>query len=162
MGPVDETECGSTKVGRPIMAAAVLSGGFGARRANNQRKRQQYSFLWVPSKIAPTVNLRGGSSRLLLYPFLSVFISGASDAVFPHSYARPYQSSERNSRLPVIGRSGRGRRRLPVNLFRGQHPPACARFWRTMTIDFAYKLRNRAGRGWAIRNIKFRMSRKLL
>src|ERR1700691_473912 len=37
-----------------------------------------------------------------------------------------------------------------------------ARYWRTMAVDFAYKRRARAGEGFAIRNIKLRMSAKLI
>ena len=37
-----------------------------------------------------------------------------------------------------------------------------ARYWRTMAVDFAYKRRTRALQGAAIRNVKLRMSRKLI
>ncbi len=37
-----------------------------------------------------------------------------------------------------------------------------ARYWRTITVDFAYKQRTRFGKGAAMRNIKLRMSRKLI
>ena len=37
-----------------------------------------------------------------------------------------------------------------------------ARFWRTMAVDFASKQRVRMGKGWGLRNLKLRMSRKLL
>ena len=36
------------------------------------------------------------------------------------------------------------------------------RFWRTMAVDYANKYRSRSGDKWALRNIKLRMSRKLL
>lgn len=36
------------------------------------------------------------------------------------------------------------------------------RFWRTMCVDFAYKQKEQEGQKWALRNLKLRMSRKLL
>lgn len=37
-----------------------------------------------------------------------------------------------------------------------------ARYWRTMAVDFAYKARARRGKGFAVRNVKLRMSRKMI
>jgi predicted nucleotidyltransferase len=36
------------------------------------------------------------------------------------------------------------------------------RYWRTITVDFVYKQRSDAGKKWALRNAKLRMSRKLV
>jgi hypothetical protein len=36
------------------------------------------------------------------------------------------------------------------------------RYWRTVTLDFVYKQRAEAGKKWALRNAKLRMSRKLV
>lgn len=36
-----------------------------------------------------------------------------------------------------------------------------SRYWRTLAVDFAYKRRQRSGRGWALRTAKLRLSRKL-
>jgi hypothetical protein len=36
------------------------------------------------------------------------------------------------------------------------------RFWRTMCVDFAYKQIEQKGQNWALRNIKLRMSRRLI
>ncbi len=37
-----------------------------------------------------------------------------------------------------------------------------ARYWRTVAVDFAYKRKTRAGKGAPLRNLKLRMSRKLI
>ncbi len=37
-----------------------------------------------------------------------------------------------------------------------------ARFWRTMVVDFAYKQRTRANKGYALRSVKLGLSRKLI
>ncbi len=36
------------------------------------------------------------------------------------------------------------------------------RFWKTMCVDFAYKQKQQSEKKWAVRNIKLRMSRKLI
>ncbi|MCI0335171.1 MAG: nucleotidyltransferase domain-containing protein [Planctomycetes bacterium] len=36
------------------------------------------------------------------------------------------------------------------------------RFWRTMCVDYASKYREQAGKKWALRNVKLRLSRKLI
>jgi predicted nucleotidyltransferase len=53
--------------------------------------------------------------------------------------------------------SGSGSQHVPRFLFND-----FARYWWTMAVDFAHKQRTRFGQGAAIRNLKLRMSRKLI
>jgi hypothetical protein len=52
---------------------------------------------------------------------------------------------------------GSGRFRVPRFLLND-----LTRYWRTITVDFVYKQRSGAGRKWALRNAKLRISRKLV
>ena len=54
-------------------------------------------------------------------------------------------------------RSARNQRSVPLFLLND-----IARYWRTMVVDFAYKQRDRENEGYALRNIKLGLSRKLI
>ena len=52
---------------------------------------------------------------------------------------------------------GSGQHRVPRFLLND-----IVRYWRTVTVDFVYKQRERSGKGWALRGAKLGMSRKLI
>lgn len=52
---------------------------------------------------------------------------------------------------------GRSHRKVPRFLLND-----IVRYWRTLTVDFAYKQYSRGGQGFALRNVKLRLSRKLI
>ncbi len=87
---------------------------------------------------------------LLLLESVSIGRADAYDRVFNNILWR-YLNEDRGLW------HGSGSYKVPRFLFND-----VARYWRTMTVDFAYKQRDRQNRGFAIRNLKLRMSRKLL
>ena len=83
---------------------------------------------------------------LLLLESRPINADGAYSRVIQAIVNRYLQSDFREFRLSV-----------PRFLLNDLH-----RFWRTMCVDYANKYRERAGKGWATRIIKLRMSRKLI
>lgn len=83
---------------------------------------------------------------LLLLESRALHADGAYNRVLDAILSRYLQNDFRQFRLNV-----------PRFLLNDLH-----RFWRTMCVDYANKYRERAGKGWAMRIIKLRLSRKLI